>query len=487
MATATTTATAATDRYLVTPLGVPLARPYTPHYPHPPQEAFLWLDCLEAFYGGAVGGGKSDALLMAALQYAHVPGYSALLLRRTLPEHELPGGLVHRAHMWLADTDAHWRGDKTTYSFPSGAKLVFGHGETETHIRRYYGSEWQFIGWDELTGFPEAWYRLLFSRLRKPADGPLARVPLRMRAASNPGGPGHDWVKRRFIDRLPAADDPEDTPEKARARIFIPARLPDNPSVDQDAYAAPLAALEPEVRAQLLHGDWDARQPGDWYFDDQHLSAVAERGREFEGMLADGTMPEPAGGVLHLGVDWGESTHAILGWPLEAGGFFVAREFVDYGGEPSEKTLRMLALNEWEWPWGRVFFDAAGVQSQRTFNATADRLLGFRRPAAKSIPFGAQAPRTATGARRSFKGVGCSYLRRLARHTHEGRVQQLAISQHCPVLLRQLKQIKRDPEDPTGAWWKDDDQHGPDALVALVVTAANRFRVGVETTRKVAA
>lgn len=63
---------------------------------------------------------------------------------------------MHRAHLWLAGTDARFVGAPVpTYTFPSGAKLVFGHGETEKAIRRYYGSEWQYIGWDELTGFPE--------------------------------------------------------------------------------------------------------------------------------------------------------------------------------------------------------------------------------------------------------------------------------------------------------------------------------------------
>jgi hypothetical protein len=65
----------------------------------------------------------------------------------------------------------------------------------------------------------------------------------------------------------------------------------------------------------------------------------------------------------------------------------------------------------------------------------------------------------------------------LARRTAEGSgVQVLAISPRCPVLLRQAKALQRNPEDPTGAWLKDDDQHGPDALVALVANTAGRYR-----------
>lgn len=74
---------------------------FVPHDPTPRQAAFLMLDCLEAFYGGAGGGGKSDALLMAALYYADIPGYNALIVRRSLADLAMPGALMDRAHEWL--------------------------------------------------------------------------------------------------------------------------------------------------------------------------------------------------------------------------------------------------------------------------------------------------------------------------------------------------------------------------------------------------
>jgi hypothetical protein len=75
--------------------------PLVPHEPTPRQAAFLMLECLEAFYGGAGGGGKSDALLMAALYYADIPGYNALIIRRNLADLAMPGALMERAHEWL--------------------------------------------------------------------------------------------------------------------------------------------------------------------------------------------------------------------------------------------------------------------------------------------------------------------------------------------------------------------------------------------------
>ena len=225
---------------------------YIPHKPTAKQLAFLLLENSEALYGGAAGGGKSDALLMAALQYVDQPDYSALLLRRSYADLALPGALMDRAKEWLIPTEAHWRESSKTWTFPSGATLSFGYLEHTGDEYRYQSTEFAFIGFDELTQFEEKQYRYMFSRLRRLAD---STVPLRMRTASNPGGIGHEWVRSRFID-----DDPLN-----QRRVFISARLPDNPYLDQDAYVESLDQLDPITRRQLLDGDWSARQPGNLF------------------------------------------------------------------------------------------------------------------------------------------------------------------------------------------------------------------------------
>lgn len=229
----------------------PRLTPYIPHGPTPPQTAFLLLDALEAFYGGAAGGGKSDALLMAALQYVDVPGYSALILRRTFPELSQPGAIMSRSHEWLGQWRKHgvqWNEQKKRWTFPSGATLTFGYLRSIRDVYQYQGAEFQFVGFDELTQFPEEPYTYLFSRLRRPEQGPLAQVPLRMRAASNPGNVGHGWVKNRLV--MPDARQP--------GRVFIPAKLSDNPHLDRDTYVESLSHLGPILRRQLLDGDWAA-------------------------------------------------------------------------------------------------------------------------------------------------------------------------------------------------------------------------------------
>ncbi|MCK4302608.1 MAG: phage terminase large subunit, partial [Candidatus Eisenbacteria sp.] len=221
-------------------------------------------------YGGAAGGGKSSALLMAALQYVHIPGYAALLLRRTYTDLTLPDSLMSRARGWLQGTGAKWVEREKTWRFPSGATLSFGYLQREGDRYRYQSAAFQFIGFDELTQFPEISYTYLFSRLRRLKG---FNVPVRMRSASNPGNIGHEWVRQRFLIE-----------GKSKGRIFIPARLDDNPYLDRAEYVKSLMELDPITRAQLLDGDWTARQVGG-FFPRECFGLLAKAPRRWEAIV----------------------------------------------------------------------------------------------------------------------------------------------------------------------------------------------------------
>lgn len=157
-----------------------------------------------------------------------------------------PDALIPRSKEWWKGK-ADWNAQEKRWTFPCGATITFGYLERDDDVYQYQGAAYQFVGIDELTQHTEFRYRYLFSRLRRRAG---VTVPLRMRAGSNPGGRGHEWVKKRFlIDFVPG-------------RVFVPALLADNPSLDAAEYERSLAHLDPITRAQLLRGDWEAHVGG---------------------------------------------------------------------------------------------------------------------------------------------------------------------------------------------------------------------------------
>lgn len=197
---------------------------------------------------------------MAALQYVDVPGYSAILFRKTYSDLSLPGALISIAKDWLMGYveagEVKWSEKEKKFTFPSGATLAFGYLESENDCYRYQGAEFQYIGFDECTHISPANYRYLFSRLRKPKS---LNVPLRFRATCNPGGEfGEYYYQRFFIEG------------EEKGRVFIGAGLKDNPYLDAEEYVQALNELDPITREQLLNGNWEIKQAGnlfsrDWF------------------------------------------------------------------------------------------------------------------------------------------------------------------------------------------------------------------------------
>ena len=232
----------------------PKLNKYIPYSPTPKQSAFLLMNnTKEILYGGAAGGGKSVAQLMAALQFVDISGYSAILFRRTYADLSLPGALIDMSKQWLQPFvqtgEVRWSEKEKVYKFPSGATLSFGYLESDNDCYRYQGSEFQYIGMDECTHISPKNYRYLFSRLRKKKS---LNVPLRFRASCNPGGLYSDFYYNRFF-----------VEGEENGRIFISAGIVDNPYLDEAEYKEALAELDPVTRAQLEDGNWNVREAGD--------------------------------------------------------------------------------------------------------------------------------------------------------------------------------------------------------------------------------
>ena len=240
--------------------------------PNPgPQTEFLAAAEREVLYGGSAGGGKTFSLIADPMRYFDNPNFNGLILRRT--NDELREIIWKTQELYpKAFKGAKWQEKKSQWVFPSGARLWLTYLERDEDVLRYQGQAFSYIAFDELTQHPTpfAW-NYMRSRLRTTDPN----LPIFMRGTTNPGGPGHAWVKQMFIDPAPAntpfiATDletgeelryPDTHPEKPGQplfkRRFIPASLYDNPYLANDgAYEANLLSLPEMQRRQLLEGDW---------------------------------------------------------------------------------------------------------------------------------------------------------------------------------------------------------------------------------------
>ena len=166
--------------------------PYIPFNPFPKQAEMILAREKEVLIGGAAGGSKSTSLLMRALFYVQDDAneYHALILRRTLSDLKRKGALIHKASQWLnrkeiqnnASIKPKWDGTEHSWTFPNGNSLTFGYLRNINDLDTYQGSEYQFIGIDELTQLERFKYIYMRSRVRKTKDN---KLPTQLMASSN--------------------------------------------------------------------------------------------------------------------------------------------------------------------------------------------------------------------------------------------------------------------------------------------------------------
>lgn len=285
--------------------------------PQPKQAAFLSRWEWEALYGGAAGGGKSDALVIEALRQVKIPHYKALILRKTFPQ---LAELIDKTLNYYprAFPKARYNAGTHTWTFPSGAKIVFGAMQHAKDKTKYQGQAYDFIAFDELTHFTFEEYSYLFSRCRP--NGPGTRCYIR--ATANPGGIGHGWVKERFITAAPPmttiwqdvewTDADGQKQRGRRSRIFVPARVQDNPALlnNDPGYIMNLAAMPQAEKEALLDGNWDSFSGQvfrEWRNDPAHYE---DRVRTH--VIAP--FKVPGDWSIWCGLDWGYSRPFSVGW-----------------------------------------------------------------------------------------------------------------------------------------------------------------------------
>lgn len=311
------------------------------------QELALDTRCHHTLYHGARGPGKTDTQLMRFRKNVGV-GYGAfwrgVIFDRAYKNLD---DLIAKSKRWFNafDDGAQFKSSKSDYKWvwPTGEELLFRQFKTTDDYWNYHGQEFPFIGWNELCKYPNsAPYESMMSCNRsswtqakdspKDEDGnpTLPPMPLEVFSTTNPYGPGHNWVKARFIDVVPAGK-----VHKTEVEVFHPA-LKKNVIVTKTQvaifgsykeniylspeYVADLESITDEnKRKAWLEGDWDVVAGG--ALDDVFRKSIHVLPR-FE---------VPAGWRIDRGLDWGSSHPTSIGWFAEANGeeatFFDGRTF----------------------------------------------------------------------------------------------------------------------------------------------------------------
>ena len=295
--------------------------------PHKRQEDFVSLpdDMLEGFYGGSAGSGKSELLVMLPILrgWHEHPNFHGIIFRRTFPE--LEESLIMMAKEWYPLFGGKYNDQKHYWTFPSGAIIRFSYMLTDDDARSHDTAQYHYVGFDELTHFTEFQYRYLLSRIRRRKSH--SDLPCIIRSASNPGNIGHGWVRGRFIAPWRIGYQALRDPKSGEYRIFIPAKLTDNPHIDA-GYINRLRLLPLAEQKAKIEGDW-------WAYAGQVFT-------EFRGQL----YPDEPSNALHvlpalsiiipewwpklISIDWGYAAKTSVHWGAISpdARLFVYREYV---------------------------------------------------------------------------------------------------------------------------------------------------------------
>jgi phage terminase large subunit len=396
--------------------------------PSPKQQIFLRARARVVAYGGARGGGKSWALrTKAILLCLRYPGIRILMIRRSYPEirdnHILPMRQLTQGAAVYKD------GDKSLW-WPNKSRIRFGYCDAEADVLQYQGQEYDVILIDEATQLTESQFQALTACVRG-----VNAFPKRIYLTCNPGGVGHGWVKRLFLDRDYRPG------EEARDYLFVPAKIYDNEVLmkSQPGYLKSLQALPEDMRRAWLEGDWDIYS-GQYFTEFRRDLHVIE------------PFAIPSHWKRYAAMDYGLDMLAALWAALSPdGGMVIYREVYESGLIVSAAASRIR-------PYGS---ETRGVIApQDLWGRSAD---------------------TGKSQAESFCGHGVSLSRvsdrgrvdgwlNLAEWLHpEDGVPPLRIFKSCRHLIRTLPLLQRDEKNPSDCSTEPHEiTHAPDALRYLL-------------------
>jgi hypothetical protein len=279
-------------------MAAPARRQLVVWSPQPRQAAFISCPIFEVFFGGARGGGKSDALLGEWLAHAARYGKNAigLVVRR---ERTQLLELIERSKAIYSRLGAKWHEQDKVWRFPDGARLRFAYLENDRDADNYQGHNYTRVYVEEAGTFPSpAPIFKLMATLRSGAG-----VPCGMRLTGNPGGPGHHWLKARFIDPAPQGWKvlSEDYGGIRRERIYIPSRVADNAFLGDEYVANLQMSGSPELVRAWLEGDWSVIAGA--FFPEFSLERHVVKPFEI-----------PAHWLRFRAMDWGSAAPFSVGW-----------------------------------------------------------------------------------------------------------------------------------------------------------------------------
>ena len=385
-----------------------------------PQTDFLAAGEKDVLYGGAAGGGKSYAMLVDPLRYAHKKAHRALILRRSMPE--LREMIDKSRELYpQAFPGAKFREVEKLWNFPSGAKIEFGFLERDADVYRYQGQAYSWIGFDEITHLPtEFSWNYLASRLRTTDP----EIETYLRCTANPGGVGAQWVKRRYVDPNEHNKSFEGT--DGLTRKFIPAKLADNPYLAKDGvYEQMLMSLPPIQRRQLLEGNWDVSEGAAFVEFDPNFHVITP-------------FQIPISWERVKGIDYGYASESCCLWgtiDMNDGTLIIYRELYKKGltGEELAAIIRDMELED-PFSVSGVLDTAAWAKTGTTGPTVGESLL-----------------RAGHKLRRADKNrvQGKIQIHEFLKVKENGR-PKLQIFNTCPNLIRELQSIplsKTNPED----------------------------------------